>query len=98
MLLIFLRKYKTHLQRLKIDCEFMDKEVQRIKDEISQVMYNKFGKEISLIDLYKFMLDEAIIKSKNDLSSVKLNFEQQINGEIHFFVSKYLIKFTNLST
>ncbi|XP_048505660.1 cilia- and flagella-associated protein 44 isoform X2 [Athalia rosae] len=72
------RKNRMHLQRMNVDCKYMETEIHRLKSSIRQEMIGKFGREISLNSLYEAVLRRMIYDIKVSLTEMVPEFESQI--------------------
>ncbi|XP_057334477.1 cilia- and flagella-associated protein 44 isoform X2 [Microplitis mediator] len=73
------KKNRQHLHRVEIDCDYMESEIKRLKEEIKKEMIQKFGKEISLTSLYEAVLRRMIYNIKADIKEMIKSYDKEIN-------------------
>lgn len=78
------RKNRQHLHRVEIDCEYMESEIKRLKEEIKQEMIQKFGKEVSLTSLYEAVLRRMVYDVKADMKKMIKSYDKEIKGDIYY--------------
>ncbi|KAG8038727.1 hypothetical protein G9C98_000282, partial [Cotesia typhae] len=74
------KKNRQHLHRVEIDCEYMESEIKRLKEEIKQEMIQKFGKEVSLTSLYEAVLRRMVYDVKADMKNMIKSYDKEIKG------------------
>ena len=65
---------------MKIDCDYMKKEMEILKSNTKSEMENKFGQQISLLNLYEAVLRRLIYKIKSNTSSIIELYDKQIKS------------------
>ncbi|KAH0534340.1 hypothetical protein KQX54_003166 [Cotesia glomerata] len=74
------KKNRQHLHRVEIDCDYMESEIKRLKEEIKQEMIQKFGREVSLTSLYEAVLRRMVYDVKADMKEMIKSYDKEIKG------------------
>ncbi|XP_029043385.1 cilia- and flagella-associated protein 44 isoform X1 [Osmia bicornis bicornis] len=74
------RKNETHLKRIKLDLKYMESENKKLKEDIKEKMIQKFGREVSLINLYETILQRLIYDTKTDVRKIMKNYNKDIKS------------------
>lgn len=88
------RRSRTHLHRIKIDCNYMSVNNKNLKNEMKQKIMDKFGQNISLTELYETILRRMVYDIKANLNEATMQFSKRINGELIVLI---LVRFNSLA-
>ncbi|KYN22810.1 WD repeat-containing protein 52 [Trachymyrmex cornetzi] len=69
---------RTHLHRIKLDCNHMRVNNKKLQDEIKLKIMNKFGQSLSLNKLYETILRRIVYDIKANLSETTTYFTKRI--------------------
>ncbi|KAK0088856.1 hypothetical protein PV325_010453 [Microctonus aethiopoides] len=73
------KKTQVHLSRMEMDCKYMEGDINRLSKKINEVMLDKFGRQISLEDLYEAVLRRLVIDVKSDMKNITEFYDKQIH-------------------
>ncbi|KAK0161075.1 hypothetical protein PV327_009592 [Microctonus hyperodae] len=73
------KKTQMHLSRMEMDCKYMEGDINRMNKEINEVMLDKFGRQISLEDLYEAVLRRLVIDVKSDMKNIANFYDKEIH-------------------
>lgn len=73
---------------MEVDCKYMDGEIKRLKSEVKQEMYKKFGREISLSLLYETILKRMVHDIKGDMKDLIKSYDKEINCMFAIYFQK----------
>ncbi|XP_011500262.1 PREDICTED: uncharacterized protein LOC105364098 [Ceratosolen solmsi marchali] len=71
---------KIHLRKIKVSCELMKEEIDKLKRKIKKKMQQKFGQQISLVTLYEAVLRRLIDDIKANTSSLVKFYDNKIKS------------------
>ncbi|KAK1137227.1 hypothetical protein K0M31_001748 [Melipona bicolor] len=74
------KKNETHLKRIKMDLKYMDTQNKKLKQYIKEKMIQKFGRKVSLINLYVIILQRLIYDTKTDVNKIMKDFTKDIEN------------------
>ncbi|XP_019696509.1 uncharacterized protein LOC105182290 [Harpegnathos saltator] len=89
------KRSRTHLHRIKIDCNHMSVNNKKLKSEIKQRIMEKFGQNVSVTELYETILRRMVYDIKADLNETTMQFSKRTN-EIKECYAEELITFKNM--
>ena len=84
--MILYRKNEIHLKRIKTDLKYMETQNKRLKEHIKEKMIQKFGRKISLINLYEIILQRLIYDTKTDVHKIMKDFTKDIESNLQKFL------------
>ena len=84
--MILYRKNEIHLKRIKTDLKSMETQNKRLKEHIKEKMIQKFGRKISLINLYEIILQRLIYDTKTDVHKIMKDFTKDIESNLQKFL------------
>ncbi|XP_017757877.1 PREDICTED: uncharacterized protein LOC108549132 [Eufriesea mexicana] len=74
------KKNEIHLKRIKLDLKYMETQNKKLKEDIKEKMIQKFGRKVSLINLYETILQRLIYDTKTDVRKIMKNFSKNIEN------------------
>ncbi|XP_025994269.1 cilia- and flagella-associated protein 44 isoform X2 [Solenopsis invicta] len=86
---------RTHLQRIKLDCNHMRVNNKKLKNEIKLKIMNKFGQNVSLSKLYETILRRIVYDIKANLNETTAYFIKRIKHVKENYAEELVI-FNNL--
>ncbi|XP_076222298.1 cilia- and flagella-associated protein 44 [Nomia melanderi] len=89
------KKNETHLKRIKLDLKYMEAQNKKLELEIKEKMIQKFGRKVSLINLYEIVLQRLIYETKTDIHKIMKNFSEDMKN-VKRDCNEGLIVLTNL--
>lgn len=69
---------------MKVDCKYMESQIKTLKLQIKDEMLRKFGKEISLTELYETVLRRMASEVQAQLNDKSVDFERKLQSKILF--------------
>ena len=84
--MVLYRKNEIHLKRIKMDLKYMETQNKRLKEYIKEKMIQKFGRKISLINLYEIILQRLIYDTKTDVNKIMKDFTKDIESNLQKFL------------
>nr|XP_012143308.1 PREDICTED: cilia- and flagella-associated protein 44 isoform X1 [Megachile rotundata] len=74
------KENEAHLKRIKLDLKYMKTENKRLKEEIKEKMIQKFGQQVSLVNLYETILQRLIYDTKTDVRKMMKTFNKEMKS------------------
>ncbi|XP_076234530.1 cilia- and flagella-associated protein 44 isoform X2 [Calliopsis andreniformis] len=71
---------EMHVKRIKLDLKYMKTQNKKLEEDIKEKMIQKFGRRISLINLYETVLQRMIYSTKTDVGKLMKNFSEEIKN------------------
>ena len=69
-----------------MDLKYMETQNKRLKEYIKEKMIQKFGRKISLINLYEIILQRLIYDTKTDVNKIMKDFTKDIESNLQKFL------------
>ncbi|XP_014472910.1 PREDICTED: cilia- and flagella-associated protein 44 [Dinoponera quadriceps] len=89
------KRSRAHLHRIKIDCNHMSMNNKSLKSEIKQKIIDKFGRNVSLTELYETILRRMMYDIKANLNETTMQFNKRIR-EVKECYAEELITFNHM--
>ncbi|CAL7949001.1 unnamed protein product [Xylocopa violacea] len=74
------KKNEVHLKRIKSDLKYMESQNKILEKDIKEKMIQKFGRKISLMNLYETILQRLIYDTKTDVHGIMKNLSKDIKN------------------
>ncbi|XP_076652358.1 cilia- and flagella-associated protein 44 isoform X2 [Halictus rubicundus] len=74
------KKNEVHLKRIKMDLKYMETQNRTLELQIKEKMIQKFGRKVSLINLYETVLQRMIYETKTDMQKIMKHFSEDLKN------------------
>lgn len=78
---------------MKLECETMKKELASLKEQIQTEMQQKFGQQVSLVNLYEAVLRRLVYDVKANTGNIIKFYDEKIKS-MHFYIAHKCHAFT----